>query len=1769
MSKVTYEILDENLNSFNDIEKYSEKDLNLISNFTVNKEFNFEKHYIETHFYSVNNVRLFSSYDYEVPFTSTGNSTSTNTSTAIEVDPVKIALEYGFTRTDVKVLFHFLNDLYAREDKKQELYIHQISQDRTEILIYSDKLNINRIINTTERLKVKLNSESYFDEFWLNLGKNDLYIVTNIDTYELDDRIAIALKLYEPLPERYGLKDAVQLVEKISDSAAAKILADITLDKPKTPMLRNANFSVDVEEIESEPTEYFNYTDLFSYDGKNNNRELFSYIKDNSVDIGIDYSEYGNFINFSSAEERLKNFKYKIDLLEAYQSDLDSEESLLNTSSTSTSGSIVATQNLINGIISNFDHYEKHLYFESGSTSWPKTNSQKPFENALSSNSAATTWYSQQLTSASNYDTSNYDILTNFLPEYVQDDPSNNNGVLFTHMLGQHYDNLWVYTKALTDKYDADNRLDVGISKDLVQEAVRSMGIKLYNSKESSNDLFKYIINDTYNSGSEEEIVNTFVQPYNEATYASGSITFIDSTYTADSNSTITITSAYGNTVTYQASNTPASTGDIDSSTGNTLFYVGTSSGTTSQRKVSFKSALEGVTGHGSEFTVSIDGNTVNVRQNVPGIVGNIAWSIGSSIIGVSNIAPAATGFSGGSSTAYNSISSRDYESEVYKRIYHNIPLLLKSKGTERGLRALISCFGIPTNFLNIKTFGNQSKNETRYFGPDAIESGSIGRVKLQELDHDDYVLTTDKSIQKETISNSPESQKLEVGFSPSDAISEYLNNSSTLPSFNIDDYIGDPSDLYQSMYKSLNDIAVDKLETLERFNLKDFVRIFKFYDNIIFKMIKDFVPARAALDVGIIIKPHILNRSKAKSPVATGTRPEYSASIDLLSVIGSDAGAYDANGELIVPKHLKHIEHKWRPGQVGGVSDVIFKPNFTSWNGTSIDANDGEIVVYGTELYHPDGYRVDISERQTNGLLKTVATPYESVSPSSNDYDFYIMYSSESLSDRFPLMSTFGQTWAHQHFAAVDYNPNGQNSWVVRGNSAEDSSSFSPLPNDVIIAGMHQDGTTGITLPFYKYYKSLNEKLSGHSTTVYTEQIPTISGSVLKYNFDEAAKINGELSGSVLKLTDGELNIGNIFKRANLPDVNFNINFVEQSGLDTGVEILLGPTPPNGQTTSGSACGYSVAPTTFYADSATHPLPSGSTVYEDINLVNPVDGNNRWYRVAPPADAAIGPYAVLLNPQGTVVSGGDIQTISGSIACTLFDSTAPSGYVADWAIASINEFNENNAEFVILDGEAGTTYYATASDSSTSIYESGTISNGDYGGFTNRVTSGSFDVSSLADGDITLSVRLVDNAGNVGAASTDYETANAATNPAFYGDQIVKSTQLPSAFTVDFVHYPDALTGQTLNHNGRFRIKVGNLTAPSPTMTYTIHTTLKRHGSIITKTASDVTYTSSSLAFSDERLISVIEGLATTNTILGSDNEAGYFISASVHISDSIGNTTDPVTDIVLFKRITARFRQALPNAQWGLYTGDSSLSSAGESITGLNLDFDYYESTDTFPTYSFTNTGTANGSFPSNFSFSGGHDNFAYTVNASTSNNSQSWNHYLKTTIDGIDYPIMSSLGVNPNQATSVRLNFTQEGQIAQCVDPDTLVLLSTGEEIRAGELTVGTRIKSLHESTLEEFNDIVTRFKVHENVERVKIVFTDGYLICTPGHRLYLEDKGYFEPVNQIQVGTLLSHGKEVISIETTDIGDVIDITVEKNHTYISNGILSHNDKGDGVK
>lgn len=61
------------------------------------------------------------------------------------------------------------------------------------------------------------------------------------------------------------------------------------------------------------------------------------------------------------------------------------------------------------------------------------------------------------------------------------------------------------------------------------------------------------------------------------------------------------------------------------------------------------------------------------------------------------------------------SIPKGDITKEVWKRMYHNLPYLLKTKGTERGIKAIMSCYGVPSTILHVKEYGGPVVDQNSY----------------------------------------------------------------------------------------------------------------------------------------------------------------------------------------------------------------------------------------------------------------------------------------------------------------------------------------------------------------------------------------------------------------------------------------------------------------------------------------------------------------------------------------------------------------------------------------------------------------------------------------------------------------------------------------------------------------------------------------------------------------------------------------------------------------------------------------------------------------------------------------------------------------------------------------------------------------------------------------------------------------------------------------------------------------------------------------------
>lgn len=583
------------LGSQPEYQEYADRDLNLIEQGLVNPKFTlFSNDYIEFFIQDAEKNILAENYDahsYDAVAIDPVNS-ATNT---LELDPEADIAAYGIDRGTVNITYNFFTKLFG-SDIYSTFWIAEISDNRTEIRVVRNDLSNQELRNEFTKYQQTVSSLPYYPDFLLNFGSNRILIGINMLFAQPADEASLLIKLYEPLPDDISTKDTFWLVNKLAEPVSYNI--DIQLPEEvttSTHTLRGPNFDIEIKKTVGQTTDLYNYNTLFGLGNSllpsatSSFNQIKSLLEEKSIDINVDYSDFSNFIHFSSATERLYNFQYKLQQIELNQAYIAASGSI---SGSIASNSTFACNTAISNIIEKLDEYEYYLYYSISTKAWPKyfDISTDSYYNYSVTSSQAANWLgdvdvsgsgTNMLYEASLYDKGNPDYLVNTLPAYIREDAENNPAFLFTSMLGQHFDNLYVYYKDITNRFNATNDIHTGISKDLVGDALKALGIKLYTNSNISDNIYYSILGITPE--------------------------------------------------------------------GDTSVY-------------SFPTGSEG----------GVSGSLT--RVSMPYLV--------------------------------SGSSMQDIQTETYKRIYHNLPYLLKTKGTERGLKALISCFGIPDTLLRVVEFG-------------------------------------------------------------------------------------------------------------------------------------------------------------------------------------------------------------------------------------------------------------------------------------------------------------------------------------------------------------------------------------------------------------------------------------------------------------------------------------------------------------------------------------------------------------------------------------------------------------------------------------------------------------------------------------------------------------------------------------------------------------------------------------------------------------------------------------------------------------------------------------------------------------------------------------------------------------------------------------------------------------------------------------------------------------------------------------------------------
>ena len=672
----------------------------------------------------------------------------------IEIDPVKDLQDLRYTSGEFKTRYNLFENVISNPSERA-LFIKEISPDRTEIRLASNILSDQQILAAFGDVSSKIDEVDYHIDHLLNFGNNEQYIAVNIALDQTPEGNEILFKLYQPLPLSVQEKQILWVVREKSDPYIFDINLDQFIDPPPPPTLRGPNFNIPIENQGTISTTYGTYSSLISNLQSlqsSSYSQIQSLLATQSIDINVDYTNFDDFVFFSSAKQRIVNFYTKVKEIEDYQNFINKYKPFVSTTA-SLQTNINQYSSSINNIISNFDGYEYYLYFESSSYAWPKSGINKPFTLLSTGSATVLSWYNTLTGSAETYDLDNYDNLEYAIPAFIRDDGNNQPFLTFLNMVGHYFDNIWIYLKAVTDINLANNNLEVGISRDLVYQQLKSLGVKLYNSQ-AGNSVDGYL---------------------------------------------------------------------IGANTGSSVFD--------------------------NNFTI-----TGSYLNNIP---------------------------------------RADLVAELYKRIYHNLPLLLKTKGTVAGLNYLMTTFGIPNqtyytigsesfytltgsaataSILNVKEFGGSLKSGL-------INGYNNDKVRIVSNLVTGSVLSSELSLQTFPTASAAfrddDLHYVDISFSPQTQIDTYISKSiaSNTTTWSLDDYIGDPRQQYSASYPDLD--AQRKLYfetgvpgfnpfTASLLDYNGFIRLIEFFDNSLFKMLNDFVPERTSLSTGVTINSPVLERNKA-----------------------------------------------------------------------------------------------------------------------------------------------------------------------------------------------------------------------------------------------------------------------------------------------------------------------------------------------------------------------------------------------------------------------------------------------------------------------------------------------------------------------------------------------------------------------------------------------------------------------------------------------------------------------------------------------------------------------------------------------------------------------------------------------------------------------------------------------------------------------------------------------------------------------------------------
>jgi hypothetical protein len=819
---------------------------------------------------------------------------------------------------------------------------------------------------------------SEYEDVIQQVANDEGEYVEQIVTKKIKEEKTLVFKMYEPLPRSVQPNQQIW----VSKIQSIPIIEQITLinEELHDCIELTPNFGEGI----CDPIGYQLYDDLVSSGSVSSTSLLSEFVSGSgfdlkSLDIQFTTSEreivdsvyvdgtptwgWKNFVKYSSAEERVNNFLYKIKLIEFH----DAKVVNLQSGSFYT-GSVRIQKEIDDNIQSsqqvkdNFDAFESFL-FTSSSVSGLTYPGAGGSSVSSSTSTEAVDWYSSIISSAQNYDHYSTEYLVNNLPQHVKDNAEGEEFEMFFNMMGHHFDVIWLYTKSLAESKNLEHKYNNGIKDGLLSQMLKSLGwdakmgmsaqalwqyafgttedgttVNSMSGKDRQEEVWRRLLNNLpylmkhkgtsravkaalacYGVPSSMLTIMEFGGPRNGDGGAS-KVTFEDRTAAINisgSQSILVPWKQYSDTSDHPQSvelRVNTSVRQDQTFVTSSLWSVGVvhHSGTQAKLKLTIADNVGAysvtssafpfyndeytniiVEKSGSFFTVkgkeAFQGRirsevsaSINVENHIwqtdtilkigdgstfTGSVDEFRyWTVPLSESRVDNhtLMPDAIDGNHVSSSTEDLILRLDFEYPKDR----NLDTSIKNVSINEGYDVP---FVTASNFDSITEYPYHYTTYERTVTANVPSSGfNVGnkfRFETQQaLSPDENIergitLSYRERSTKKSFDTSPiDSNRLGMFFSPIKEINMDILKS--LGQFEIDDYIGNPDDRYRNEYVELRKLRNYYFERYT-INLYEYIQLVRYIDQSLFETLKSLVPARAIVSSGLLIEPHILERSK------------------------------------------------------------------------------------------------------------------------------------------------------------------------------------------------------------------------------------------------------------------------------------------------------------------------------------------------------------------------------------------------------------------------------------------------------------------------------------------------------------------------------------------------------------------------------------------------------------------------------------------------------------------------------------------------------------------------------------------------------------------------------------------------------------------------------------------------------------------------------------------------------------------------------------------